>query len=141
MEDLCGASVFLTAVMDRLRRGAIAVDRAGVVRAVNKPAVAFIGLEEDIRGLSITEVMSRQHLAELGEKVRALADESGGSFEEVDLGVGGGHRLRFSNQALVGEDGDTIGRVILFKEISHEPPLRDFAEIVGRVTDTEGGLR
>ncbi len=141
MEDLRDANVFLTAVMDRLRTGAIAVDRAGVVRAVNKPAVAFIGLEEDIRGLSITEVMSRQHLAELGEKVRALADESGGSFEEVDLGVGGGHRLRFSNQALVGEDGETIGRVILFKEISHEPLTRDFEEIVGRVTETEGGLR
>jgi len=141
MEDLRDANVFLTAVMDRLRTGAIAVDRAGVVRAVNKPAVAFIGLEEDIRGLSITEVMSRQHLAELGEKVRALAEESGGSFEEVDLGVGGGHRLRFSNQALVGEDGETIGRVILFKEISHEPLTRDFEEIVGRVTETEGGLR
>lgn len=141
VEDLRAANLFLAAVMDRLRTGAIAIDRDGIVRAVNKPAVAFIGLKEDIRGLSIDDVMASQQLAELGEKVRSLADESGGSFEEVDLGVGGGHRLRFSSQALAGEDGKTFGRVILFKEISHEPLTRDFEEIVGEVSATEGALR
>jgi CheY-like chemotaxis protein len=141
LDDLRDANHFLTAVMDRLRTGAIAIDRAGIVRAVNKPATAFIGLEEDIRGLPIGDVMSRQDLAELGDKVRLLADEAGGSFEEVDLGVGGGHRVRFSNQALLGEDGETIGRVILFKEISHEPLTRDFEEIVSGVAATQGALR
>jgi len=141
VDDLRDANLFLAAVMDRLRTGAIAIDRDGIVRAVNKPAVAFIGLTEDIRGLSIDEVMASQQLAELGEKVRLLADESGGSFEEVDLGVGGGHRLRFSSQALAGGDGETFGRVILFKEISHEPLTRDFEEIVGRVSVTTGALR
>jgi CheY-like chemotaxis protein len=141
VDDLRDANLFLAAVMDRLRTGAIAIDRDGIVRAVNKPAVAFIGLTEDIRGLSIDDVMASQQLAELGEKVRLLADESGGSFEEVDLGVGGGHRLRFSSQALAGEDGETFGRVILFKEISHEPLTRDFEEIVGRVSATAGALR
>jgi len=141
VEDLRDANLFLAAVIDQLRTGAIALDRDGIVRAVNKPAVAFIGLDEDIRGLPIDEVMSRQDLAELGERVRMLADESGGSFEEVDLGVGGGHRIRISNQALAGEDGETIGRVILFKEISHEPLTRDFEEIVGRVSATKGAVR
>jgi PAS domain-containing protein len=141
VDDLRHANLFLAAVMDRLSMGAIAIDRDDIVRAVNKPAVTFIGLDEDIRGLSIGEVMSRQDLAELGERVRMLADESGGSFEEVDLGVGGGHRMRISNQALAGEDGETIGRVILFKEISHEPLTRDFEEIVGRVSATSGALR
>ena len=141
VEDLRDANLFLAAVMDRLRTGAVAIDREGIVRAVNKPAVAFIGLKEDIRGLSIDDVMASQQLAELGEKVRSLADESGGSFEEVDLGVGGGHRLRFSSQALAGEDGETFGRVILFKEISHEPLTRDFEEIVGQVSATRGALR
>ncbi len=141
VDDLRHANLFLAAVMDRLRTGAIAIDRDGIVRAVNKPAVAFIGLDEDIRGLPIGDVMARQDLAELGDKVRMLADESGGSFEEVDLGVGAGHRVRISNQALVGEDGEAIGRVILFKEISHEPLTRDFEAIVGRVSEVEGGLR
>jgi len=141
VDDLRHANLFLAAVMDRLRTGAIAIDRDGIVRAVNKPAAAFIGLDEDIRGLPIGDVMSRQDLAELGDKVRMLADESGGSFEEVDLGVGAGHRVRISNQALVGEDGEAIGRVILFKEISHEPLTRDFEAIVGRVSEVEGALR
>ena len=141
VEDLRDANLFLAAVMDRLRTGAIAIDRDGIVRAVNKPAVAFIGLEEDIRGRSIGEVMSRHDLAELGDSVRNLAEESGGSFDEVELGVGGGHRIRISNQALADEAGETIGRVILFKEISHEPLTRDFEEIVGRVSSTKGALR
>ena len=141
VDDLRDANLFLAAVMDRLRTGAIAIDRDGIVRAVNKPAVAFIGLKEDIRGLRIDDVMASQQLAELGEKVRLLANESGGSFEEVDLDVGGGHRLRFSSQALAGEDGKTFGRVILFKEISHEPLTRDFEEIVGQVSAIKGALR
>ena len=141
VDDLRDANLFLAAVMDRLRTGAIAIDRDGIVRAVNKPAMAFIGLDSDVRGLPIDEVMSRQGLAELGDKVRLLADQAGGSFEEVDLNVGGGHRVRFSNQALSGEDDETIGRVILFKEISHEPLTRDFEEIVGRISATKGALR
>jgi hypothetical protein len=103
--------------------------------------VAFIGLEGDILGRSIGEVMSRKDLAELGESVRKLAAESGGSFEEVDLSVGGGHRIRISNQALAGENGQTIGRVILFKEISHEPLTGAFEEVVGRVSGTKGAVR
>ena len=141
VEDLRDANFFLAAVMDRLRMGAIAIDSVGIVRAVNQPAAAFIGLEEDIRGLPIDQVLLRQDLAELGDTVRKLAEESGGSFEEADLGVGGGHRVRISNQALAAEDGETIGRVILFKEISHEPLTRDFEEIVGRISSTKGDLR
>ena len=141
LDDLRHANLFLAAVMDRLSMGAIAIDSEGIVRAVNQPAVAFIGLEGDILGRSIGEVMSRKDLAELGESVRKLAEESGGSFEEVDLRVGGGHRIRISNQALAGENGEKIGRVILFKEISHEPLTGDFEEIVGRVSGTKGAVR
>jgi PAS domain S-box-containing protein len=141
VEDLRDANLFLAAVMDHLRTGAIAIDRDGIVRAVNQPAVAFIGLEDDIRGRSIAEVMSRHDLAELGDSVRNLAEEAGGSFDEVEIGVGGGHRIRISNQALADEAGKTIGRVILFKEISHEPLTRDFEEIVGRISATKGALR
>lgn len=141
VEDLRDANLFLAAVMDRLRTGAIAVDRDGIVRAVNEPARAFIGLAEDIRGLPIGEVLSREHLAELGEKVRALSANSGGGFEEVDLGVGTGHRIRVSNQTLAGDGGESMGRVVLFKEISHEPLARDFEEIVGRVSDSKDAIR
>lgn len=145
VDDLRHANVFLEAVMDRLRTGAIAVDRDGVVRAVNKPAVAFIGLDQDIRGRSIDSVLARNHLTELGRAVRALAEESGGSFEEVDLRVGAGHRIRISSQALVDASGEAMGRVVLFKEISHEPLTRDFETLVGQLSACEasepGALR
>ena len=136
VDDLRDANLFLAAVMDRLRTGAIALDRDGVVRAVNKPAAVFIGLEEDIRGRSIEEILARDELKDLGVRIRALAEEPGESFEEVNLDVGAGHRLRVSSQALADEDGETMGRVILFKEISHEPLAREFEEIVGRVSET-----
>ncbi len=141
VDDLRDANLFLGAVMDRLQTGAIAIDRDGIVRAVNKPAIASIGLKEDVTGQPIDEVLSRPELVELVETVRSLAQELGGSFEEVDLGVGEGHRVRISNQALSDDVGEVIGRVILFKEISHEPLARTFEEIVNRVSDTKDGLR
>jgi PAS domain S-box-containing protein len=141
VDDLRNANLFLEAAMDRLRTGAIALDRDGIIRAVNQPARAFLGLGEDVKGLSINEVMSQKGLEELNSNVRELAQDSGGSFEEVDIAVGAGHRVRISSQALAGEAGEEMGRVILFKEISHEPLTRDFEEIVDGITSTDGALR
>jgi len=145
VEDLRDANLFLAAVMDRLRTGAIAIDAEGVVRAVNQPAKAFIGIEGDIVGQTLAAVMEREDLAELSQRVRTLTEESGGSFEEVDLGGGAGHRIRVSVQSLSNEDDTHLGRVILFKEISHEPLARNFEEIVDRVSSTKsagaGALR
>jgi PAS domain S-box-containing protein len=141
LEDLRNANLFLEAAMDRLRTGAIALDRDGIIRAVNRPAVAFLGLSGDLRGRSIGEVMSQKGLEELSANIRALSKDSGGSFEEVDLPVGAGHRVRISSQALSGEAGEEMGRVILFKEISHEPLTRAFEEIVDRITSVDGPLR
>jgi PAS domain S-box-containing protein len=141
VDDLRDSNLFLEAMMDRLRTGAIAVDRDGVVRAVNRPATAFLGLGEDVRGRSIGELMSQKGLEELGATVRAIEEDSGGSFEEVDLPVGAGHRVRISSQSLADDAGKHMGRVILFKEISHEPLTRSFEEVVDRVTLAEGSLR
>lgn len=145
VEDLRDANLFLAAVMDRLRTGAIAIDAEGVVRAVNQPAKAFIGIEGDIVGQTLGTVMEREDLAELSQRVRTLTEESGGSFEEIDLGVGAGHRIRVSVQSLSNEDDTHLGRVILFKEISHEPLRRNLEEIVDRVSGTKsagaGALR
>jgi hypothetical protein len=53
--------------------------------------------------------------------------------------------VRISSQVLADDDGETMGRVIMFKEISHEPLVRDFEQIVGRVSDAKadapGALR
>ncbi len=141
VEDLRNANLFLGAVMDRLRTGAIAVDRDGIVRAVNKPALAFMGLDKDIHGLAMSEVFTSETHKEISEKIRALSDErdgeSGREFEELDIKVGAGHRLRISSQMLSDENGEQMGRVVLFKEISHEPLTRDFETIVDAISAYE----
>ncbi|MFK7898885.1 MAG: response regulator [Myxococcota bacterium] len=138
VEDLRNANLFLGAVMDRLRTGAIAVDRDGIVRAVNQPALAFMGLEKDIHGCAMSEVFTSEHHKEISEKIRALSDEREGEpsreFEELDIKVGAGHRLRISSQTLSDETGEEMGRVVLFKEISHEPLTRDFETIVDSIS-------
>jgi PAS domain S-box-containing protein len=141
VDELRDANLFLAAVMDKLRTGAIAVDRDGVVRAVNQPARAFLGLGEDVTGKSIASVMKTKGLEELAATVRALEEDAGGTFEEVDLPVGPGHRVRISSQAMTDESGAQMGRVVMFKEISHEPLTRRLEEIVDRLMDVEGPLR
>ena len=141
MEDLRDSNLFLEATMDRLRTGAIAVDRDGIIRAANRPAAAFLGLIGDVRGRSIAEVLSQKGLEELGATVRALEGNSGGGFEEADIPVGPGHRVRISSQSLSNDAGEHMGRVVLFKEISHEPLMRDFEEIVGRLATVKESLR
>ena len=137
VDDLRDANLFLAAVMDRLRTGAIALDREGIVRAVNQPAKAFIGIEGEMVGEPIDSIMAKEHLEELSTRVKTLAEDSGGSFEEIDLPIGPGHRVRVSNQALTNDQGEMMGRVILFKEISHEPLTRDFEEIIGRLAEAK----
>ncbi len=60
MAELRDSNLFLEAAMDRLRTGAIAVDRDGIIRAANRPAAAFLGLTGDVRGRSIGEVLSQK---------------------------------------------------------------------------------
>ena len=141
MADLRDSNLFLEAAMDRLRTGAIAVDRDGIIRAANRPAAAFLGLTGDVRGRSIGEVLSQKGLEELGATVQALEESSGGGFEEADIPVGAGHRVRISSQSLSNDAGEHMGRVVLFKEISHEPLMRDFEELVGRLATVKGPLR
>ena len=141
LDELRDANLFLAAVMDRLRTGAIAVDRDGVIRAVNQPARAFLGLADDVRGQAIADVLHHDNLEELAATVRALEEDAGGTFEEVDLAVGPGHRVRISSQALMDETNAQMGRVVMFKEISHEPLVRQFEEIVDGLMKNDGGFR
>lgn len=137
VDDLKDANLFLAAVMDRLRTGAIALDRDGIVRAINRPARAFLGIDQDLRGESFQPVMGQLGLKELEKALESLGEDTGDSFEEVDLPVGPGHRVRVSSQALVDDVGDQMGRVVMFKEISHEPLMRRFEEIIDRLMSSE----
>jgi FixJ family two-component response regulator len=142
LADLRRANVFLEAVMDRLDTGAIALDPDGVVRAANQPARHYLRLSDDPRGVNIGEILARKGLERLGETVPRLAEEKGGCFEDLELRAdGSAHRLRVSAQTLADLDGSPLGRVILFREVSHEPLRRRFEEIVHAVAHPDGDLR
>ncbi len=142
VQDLQNANYIMEAVMDRLDVGAIAIDETGVVRAANAPVRDFLALSGELRGRSIDEVMKERGLEALCTSIKGMADEDRGGFEDHDLShCGSGHRLRVSAQQLKGPDGEGIGRVVFFKEISHEPLRRQFEEIMGRLADERESLR
>ena len=142
LADLQSANSIMQAVMDRLDAGAVAVDQQGVVRAANVPARAYLDIEGDPRGRAIDDILACPDGPNLIETVRRLAEEQGGGFEDMDLSAGGtGHRVRISVQPLHDAEGESLGRVVRFKEISHEPLRRAFEEIIDQVAGQDGSLR
>jgi FixJ family two-component response regulator len=139
--DLRASNLFLEAVMDELDTGALAIDAGGVVRAANRLAREYLGLRGDARGRPLDQVLAPDVL----ERVRGAAmtlESEAGCYQEMDLPVGRGVRLRVHARTLARPDGGTLGRVILAREISHEPLRRRFDEILeGLVSSGDGALR
>jgi CheY-like chemotaxis protein len=142
VETLREGNLFLAAVMDRLEAGAIALDADGFVQAANRLAREYLKVVGDPRGACITDLLKGQAFESLGATIERFLAQEGGSFEDIDLSVDGAeHRLRVSAQGLEAPDGCFLGRVLFFKEISHEPLRRGFEEIVAGVANHEGDLR
>jgi CheY-like chemotaxis protein len=142
VEGLRRANVFLEAVMDQLDTGALAVDAKGVVQAVNRPVRKYLALEGDLRGRPLGEVLETHCLQEVGGAAYQLAGDEGTGYADCEVSSGGhAHRLRMSGRELKDESGQPFGRVILFREISHEPLRRRFDDLVSEIVQTEGGLR
>jgi FixJ family two-component response regulator len=136
------ANVFLEAVMDELDVGAIALDAAGVVRAANRPTRDYLALEGKTRGLPLGEVLRRHGLEHVGGAAWRLAAGDGPGSEDVEVRVGGcAQRLRVAVKTLHDDAGRCFGRVILLREISHEPMQRRFIDAVNDVVGGEGELR
>ena len=136
------ANVFLEAVMDELDVGAIALDAAGVVRAANRPARDYLALEGETRGLPLGEVLRRHGLGHVGGAVWRLAAGGSPHSEDVEVRVGGcEQRLRVAVKTLDDDAGRCFGRVILLREISHEPMQRRFIDAVNDVLGGAGELR
>lgn len=132
--DLQAAVSIMQAVMDRLEMGALAIDRDLIVQAANKPALALLHIDSDPRGQSLDALLERCGLSSLAVAVKRLEEEHGGSFEDMDLRTDGkGHQIRISSEQLNGDDGAALGRVILFKEISHEPLRRRLEGLVSGI--------
>ncbi len=135
------ANIFLEAVMDRLDTGAIAVDADGVVRAMNKPSRDQLCVDSDPRGQLLHDVLGPDILERMAHAAIKITSDEEVSSEEIELPVGPGVRLRVTVQELPDPDGEVLGRVILAREISHEPLQRRFDEVVEGLARNEGPLR
>lgn len=141
VDELRTAKLFLEAVMDQLDTGALAVDADGVVRAANRPARLYLGLGEDPRGRPLKEVLGPGILDRVAGAALRICQDEAVSFEEMELPVGDGVRLRVAVNPLSDPDGRSLGSVILAKEISHEPLRRRFEEALERLAAAPGDLR
>ena len=142
VDDLGRANLFLEAVMDRFETGAIALDADEVIQAVNQPARKYLDIQEDPIGVPVGEFLVQHGLENVAEAVAGIANDMGGSFEDLEvMDSGAPHRLRVSARGLTGRNGLALGRVLLFKEISHEPLRRRFEELVVGLSQHEGELR
>ncbi len=141
VQDLSHTKTLLEAVMDQLDTGALGVDGQGVIRAANRPARRFLSLEEDPRGRTLRELLAEPGLEPLAGAAEIL---EGGErrFAEVDL-ERGRHpvRLRVMSQSLVGPDGGDLGRVLLLREISHEPLRRRLDALLAELAEAPGPFR
>lgn len=141
VEDLQQANRFLGAAIDEIPVGALVVDAAGVVRAANRPGREYLGLQTDPRGRSLVEVLAGDELAELRETAARLGEVGGAPYEELELSPGGvAVRLRLAVRTIQ-ESSQPIGRVLLLREISHEPLRRRFEEILHAIRSESGPLR
>jgi len=140
--DLKHANVFLEAVMDQLDTGALAVDADGVVQAANRPVRDYLALEGDLRGRQLSSVFQDHGLDDLGASVYALAEDPSRTYDEVDFTVADrAYRMRVAVHSLSDPSGETFGRVVLLREISHEPLRRRFEDVVAQLAGAEGTLR
>jgi CheY-like chemotaxis protein len=142
LADLRTANVFLEGVMDQLDTGAVALDARGVVRAVNRAAREFLGLDGDVRGRPLREALPKEIYDRFAGAVMCIRSDQEVSHSDIDLPVGDGVRLRVKAKQLTGAAGEDLGQVILAREISHEPLRLRFDEIVeGIANHADGSLR
>jgi hypothetical protein len=118
------------------------------VRAANRPGREYLGLHDDPSGQPIERVLGADALREVRDASRRLGigcDETGASaptYEELDIVIGGvSLRLRVAVRTLLDTAQRTLGRVILMREISHEPLRRHFEDLLQEIRAAEGDLR
>jgi CheY-like chemotaxis protein len=145
VEDLRRANAFLGAAIDEVPIGALVVDATSVVRAANRPGREYLGLHGDPSGRALEDVLSPEALREVLEVTRRLGCGDGAAdagYEELEVAPGDfSLRLRVAMRTLGDGAGRPLGRVVLLREISHEPLRRRFEEILAELKSTRESLR
>jgi CheY-like chemotaxis protein len=145
LQKLQRANVFLDAIMDHLDTGAIAVDATGAIQAINRPVRDYLGLQGEVYGQGLMQVLESHGLEVVGHTAAKVAGDETVSYEDAEFSMGGQkHRFRIASNDLEDDTGAVFGRVILVREISHEPLRSRFDDVVRRIADdgksTRSGL-
>jgi len=134
LETLKNSNRYLEAVMDHLDTGAIAVDSAGRVQAVNKPVREYLGLQGDFHGRPIDEVLGGHGLRVFESAAERIAADDDLSYEDVEVSMGGQtHRFRVAVHLFKNDAGAAFGKVLLVREVSHEPLRSRYDDLVRRL--------
>ena len=142
LTELKHANVFLGAIMDHLDTGALAMDASGVIQAANRAARAYLALEGDPLGKPLQRVLRAHDLRGLAVSIDRLAGDASLTYDEAEVSVADrSYRVRVAVHNLADASGETFGRVVLLREISHEPLRRDFERLMARIVESEGELR
>jgi response regulator RpfG family c-di-GMP phosphodiesterase len=142
LADQRRANLFLEAVMDQLDTGALAVDAAGDIQAVNRPAREYLALAGELRGRALKEVLESHGREAIGAAVYRLAADENMKHDDVVIeGAERAARLRITVSELRDQEREPLGQVILLREISHEPLLRRVNEVVHKIAETQGEVR
>jgi hypothetical protein len=87
-------------------------------------------------------VLASRGLQGLSGTLDELAADASRTYDEVDVRVGERlYRMRVALHNLRDPSGESFGRVIFLREISHEPLRRRLQDAVARLADAEGPLR
>ncbi len=142
VEDLGRSNLLLESVMTRLVRGCLALDGAGMIQAANPPALRYLGLPIDACGMLLEDALAKGSASPVAESVRRLLDGGASLCEELDASIEGkARRLRIAVDHLMDGDGQGIGNVVFFREVSHEPYRRKFEGILSSLLGGDEPLR
>ena len=84
----------------------------------------------------------RHGLETVGGAAMKVMEDADTTYDEIDVPVQSNNlRLRVTTKILADESQASIGRVILLREISHEPLDRRFNDVVSSIVQADGDLR
>ncbi len=126
-EELRRRSRFIETILTNISTGVIVIDKAGRIAMINKVAERLLAIKTDkVLGKPYKEVVREEHYEAVRTLSRDVGEMPGRQVErQVDLTVGGKEvSLRVSVTALRGDDGEYLGLVVAFDDLSQAMRLQ-----------------
>jgi two-component system sensor histidine kinase AtoS len=131
--ELLQLSLYNTLILDNVRTGIITINLQNTITTFNPAAARILALDSDtLKGTKITsEALPRALFQSIGE---SLNDDSHGSSREVVIGRDGRDKiLSLSTSPLLSKDGEKIGMIAIFEDITRVKQLEEKLSISSRL--------